>query len=253
MVFMGELLHLNQHTSKLTFASRGNMELVAFARHFHVDIAVHQAGQPIWLIQGDLLTKSEENRISGTDKPTLHIAYHHWEHYDSLRNINGPVTGLPMIEVLPHNNTRQGLNTNSKHQENEPSNIEKMIMKVTQVDDLLKIKSLMLRFRWDSNRVIDELYEEKLGELNVEGQTELSRDSVSKEEVLETKLAEKLPAADDDAPAQTGKPKRISAKQKKVNKKKQQKESAKVKKRLQTSNESTESTHLTSKLNSLIL
>ena len=40
--------------------------------------------------------------ISETEEAeqTLHIAYHSWEHYSSVRNIDGPLSGPPEIKVI---------------------------------------------------------------------------------------------------------------------------------------------------------
>jgi hypothetical protein len=62
-----------------------HVSLVAFSRKFHVNIAIHQKHQPVWYLQ-------TERDVSSLTK-TLHLLYHEWEHYSSIRNINGPHIG----------------------------------------------------------------------------------------------------------------------------------------------------------------
>ncbi|KAI9505180.1 hypothetical protein BX070DRAFT_105270 [Coemansia spiralis] len=68
----------------------GNMELVAFARSHRVDIRVYQLGT-VFVISGD--ARDAERHL-----PTVHIAYHSYEHYSSVRNRGGPHAGLPHVK-----------------------------------------------------------------------------------------------------------------------------------------------------------
>ena len=53
----------------------GNEAIVALARVHQVKIIIHQAKQPVWSVDG----------ASGASQRQLHIAYHDWEHYSSVR------------------------------------------------------------------------------------------------------------------------------------------------------------------------
>ena len=53
----------------------GNEAIVALARVHQVKIIIHQAEQPVWSVDG----------ASGASQRQLHIAYHDWEHYSSVR------------------------------------------------------------------------------------------------------------------------------------------------------------------------
>lgn len=68
----------------------GHLEIVAAAEHFGADITIYQADQ-MYVVQP----------IDTLANKTLHIAYHTWEHYSSVRNKAGPHRGLP--EVAPKN------------------------------------------------------------------------------------------------------------------------------------------------------
>ncbi|KAG9292306.1 hypothetical protein G9A89_009118 [Geosiphon pyriformis] len=82
----------------------GNMELVGFAQLHRVDIKVYQPGR-VYVIKGEDIFNGREEIIPdfNTEKETLHIAYHSWEHYSSVRNIGGPHEGAPKIEATPAN------------------------------------------------------------------------------------------------------------------------------------------------------
>jgi OTU domain-containing protein 3 len=120
----------------------GNMEIVAFARLHNVDIAVHQPGSPVYTIRGGMDGKE-------TNRPLLHVAYHSWEHYSSIRNLNGPLTGPPDIQVQEK----------KAEMSQEPTKMELSIMKTTGCNNLERIRDLMSQHQGNPNRVIDVLFE----------------------------------------------------------------------------------------------
>lgn len=64
----------------------GHLEIVAVAEQFAADIAIYQADS-MYAVQP----------IDSTASKTLHIAYHTWEHYSSVRNKAGPHSGPPQV------------------------------------------------------------------------------------------------------------------------------------------------------------
>lgn len=66
-----------------------NLELAAFANMFFVDIHIHQADRTDALVISGIDLENEKSRLKG-DKPILHIVYHNWEHYSSVRLIKKP-------------------------------------------------------------------------------------------------------------------------------------------------------------------
>ncbi|KAJ2660322.1 2-oxoglutarate dehydrogenase E1 component [Coemansia sp. RSA 1200] len=80
----------------------GNIELVAFARNYNVDIKVYQMGGTVFVISG---APVNDNNKAGRGNPvarnlhTVHIAYHSYEHYSSVRNRDGPHVGLPNVKA----------------------------------------------------------------------------------------------------------------------------------------------------------
>ncbi|KAJ2856431.1 2-oxoglutarate dehydrogenase E1 component, partial [Coemansia asiatica] len=95
--FMDESCTLSDYISNMrqTGVYGGNMELVAFARNYRVDIKVYQLGGTVFVISGAPASRPADPHRS---MPTAHIAYHSYEHYSSVRNIQGPHTGLPVIK-----------------------------------------------------------------------------------------------------------------------------------------------------------
>ncbi|KAI7885276.1 cysteine proteinase [Lichtheimia hyalospora FSU 10163] len=123
----------------------GNMELAAFARLNGVDIKVYQPGL-IYVING---TDNEEE-----ERSTLHIAYHSWEHYSSVRNMDGPFSGPPEIKEA----------TGEEHQEEQEDAIdskEKVVMQSCPEVSLRRIRRLLRKHKGDPNKVIDVIFEEQ--------------------------------------------------------------------------------------------
>ena len=56
----------------------GNEAIVALAKFHRVEIIIHQANQAVWNIDGATEQATGQKR-------QLHIAYHDWEHYSSVR------------------------------------------------------------------------------------------------------------------------------------------------------------------------
>ncbi|KAK3678068.1 hypothetical protein LTR78_002163 [Recurvomyces mirabilis] len=67
-----------------------NMEITAFASAYDVDVKIYQRDFAYMITGG--------GEDVGT-RPVAHIAYHLWEHYSSIRNLDGPHAGKP--EVSP--------------------------------------------------------------------------------------------------------------------------------------------------------
>jgi hypothetical protein len=142
------------------------MELVAFARLNQVDIAVHQAYTAVWIVKGSDWDPSdpEGSNHDNKSKPTkpsrlLHIVYHSWEHYSSVRMKGEPPNtsgGPPTIIIKPtHVDPLPERDPNDP-----PSGMEKMIMSSTHVHDLQRIRKMLKEARGDPGRVMDVLFEE---------------------------------------------------------------------------------------------
>ncbi|KAF2723850.1 cysteine proteinase [Polychaeton citri CBS 116435] len=64
-----------------------NMEITAFSSAFDVDVKIYQRDFAYMVTGGG----------DDSGKTVTHIAYHAWEHYSSIRNLDGPHTGLPDV------------------------------------------------------------------------------------------------------------------------------------------------------------
>ncbi|CAI6332519.1 unnamed protein product [Periconia digitata] len=80
-----------------------NMEVSAFASALNVHVRLWQADYT-YLISPRLQYVSED-AAAVDDRQVLHIAYHTWEHYSSVRNNAGPHTGEPTVNVTPQQST----------------------------------------------------------------------------------------------------------------------------------------------------
>ncbi|KAJ3306359.1 hypothetical protein HDV03_005326 [Kappamyces sp. JEL0829] len=132
-----------------TFAT--NIEVVACSRVFQCDILVHQLGQSVW-------------RVSTLDSPPhhpVHIVYHAWEHYSSLRNLDG--TGGP----LKIQSVADGSSTGAVKQDQcapAATGMESIVLKsldeLTELD-LPKIRELLKKYRGNPSAVVDHILEER--------------------------------------------------------------------------------------------
>jgi hypothetical protein len=114
----------------------GNIELVAFCREYSVNICVHQAGNPPWII-----APIESENV-------LHIAFHaEMQHYSSIANpasISLILINNELDNHLIENNTK----------------MEVRIIETTPFKDLVKIRALLKTFKGDYNKVVGILYTE---------------------------------------------------------------------------------------------
>ncbi|KAL8771608.1 MAG: hypothetical protein Q9209_003051 [Squamulea sp. 1 TL-2023] len=80
--------HLSRMAKGGTYGD--NMEVVAFSKAYNVDLIIYKR-------EHALCVKVDE--MSAAPK-ILHIAYHTYEHYSSVRNVRGPHTGIPNTEPI---------------------------------------------------------------------------------------------------------------------------------------------------------
>ncbi|EOA87600.1 hypothetical protein ACJQWK_08264 [Exserohilum turcicum] len=77
-----------------------NMEVSAFASALNVNVRLWQADYT-YLFSPRTCYSPDADPAADDSRQTLHIAYHTWEHYSSVRNIAGPHTGIPNVNVVP--------------------------------------------------------------------------------------------------------------------------------------------------------
>ncbi|KAJ2035531.1 2-oxoglutarate dehydrogenase E1 component [Coemansia sp. S3946] len=170
--FLDESCSFDRYTDNMRHQGvfGGNLELVAFARNYRVDIKVYQLGGTVFVISGAPANDPTEVFRS---MPTVHIAYHSYEHYSSVRNSAGPYDGLPDVNEsrkLPRsfvavlNSDPTGIiptvdNASPEDEANNddtlPTVIEKIIMDSTGVDNHPLVRHLLRKHRQNSDRVIE--------------------------------------------------------------------------------------------------
>ncbi|CAO3703662.1 unnamed protein product [Rhizopus stolonifer] len=146
----------------------GNIELAAFAKLNKLDIKVYQPGL-IYVIEG------VEKQIS---EQKLHIAYHDWEHYSSIRNLDGPFTGLPEIKCRPEENDEKA--------EEEYDSKEKVVLNACPDASIRRIRRLLRKYKGNPDKVIDVLYE--MEDHASDTQLDMEQESVKEDPIqIETK------------------------------------------------------------------
>lgn len=78
-----------------------NMEITAFSSAFDYDVKIYQR---------DFAYMVSGSQDGDGSRPVAHIAYHTWEHYSSIRNLDGPHTGMPNVTpkaLTPEEEQRQ--------------------------------------------------------------------------------------------------------------------------------------------------
>ncbi|KAG0200941.1 hypothetical protein BGX28_006116 [Mortierella sp. GBA30] len=165
----------------------GNIELVAFARMKRVDIKVYQPGY-IFVIEG--VDVKKEGSSPG-QRPIMHIAYHSWEHYSSIRNIDGPHEGPPEINPRPMKQAPLAKLTS----QDPPRSIERMIMKASGVRDLELVRELLEKYRGDTASVYSDLAEKSS---SYHSDAELTDDTVEQNATTEENLSDHSPKDNDD-------------------------------------------------------
>lgn len=91
----------------------------------------------------------------------MHIVYHSWEHYSSIRNVNGPATGLPEIQIKEcivddDETLSPASDTPTKH--------ELIVMQQCQTDDLGMVREALAESRGNIDRAVIDIFERQAEE-----------------------------------------------------------------------------------------
>ncbi|KAK6345894.1 hypothetical protein TWF730_010237 [Orbilia blumenaviensis] len=185
-----------------------NLEIVAFARCYGVDVKIYQR-EFAYLVSGERdvgendddddgedsgdggssMLGKEEHLRPGQARRVLHIAYHDWEHYSSVRNIDGPHKGLPKVSPKP-------LTEEGKKKQQEI--IEQGVVIMPWMEDVVerslpgavskqKIREVLERCKGDVNLAVSKLLDEAEGEAE---NGDAAGDKVGLEEDLELDIGE---------------------------------------------------------------
>ncbi|KAK9367176.1 NADP-dependent oxidoreductase domain-containing protein [Lipomyces kononenkoae] len=143
-----------------------NLEIVAFAKRFNVDVKIHLADFA-YVVSGESISSKNEGHCNKTHK-LLHIAYHQWEHYSSIRNLNGPHSGLPEVQemTITKEASSKLLET---HRYCQPW-MEKVVLSslpdlaLDKPDGLKLVRETIERFKGDVNQAVEYLFEQQDGD-----------------------------------------------------------------------------------------
>jgi hypothetical protein len=194
----------------------GNLELVAASRVFKVGIAIHQAAQEIWFISDN----PNHDRV-------IHLAYHSWEHYSSIRSIKSTRNGVPSMVLKSSKPTSNGKKSWERNSSDSPTNMERKILNQMQIglEKLEYIRELLEKYRGDPTKVLDQLYEEHEQELEVRDvkipDSPTNNDLADIDCSVPEEIAISIPKVPEEEPWPVVKPKKISKREKKESKRRE--------------------------------
>jgi OTU domain-containing protein 3 len=125
-----------------------HLELVACAKVFKCQIFIHQEGQQVWKISTS--PEGEDVAIEA------HIIYYSWEHYDSVRNIEGPFSGMPQLQIQ-HKPIPSAVKEESMSDKMEQIVLQSVVF--LHDDHLEFIRKLLKKHRQNPSAVVDEILE----------------------------------------------------------------------------------------------
>lgn len=151
-----------------------NLEIVAFARRYGRYVKIYQPDLVYVVSPDDGGSSESDASVSASvadaaaaaaaqpaDAEMLHIAYHAWEHYSSVRNRDGPHDGPPMIR--PEHCDVGELDLGSASQGAPASDMEKVVMASCPGISQEKARDVLREFGGNVNRAVDHLLDERDG------------------------------------------------------------------------------------------
>lgn len=128
-----------------------NLEIVAYSRVQNKAIKIYQPGLTYVVFPEG---KDAEDYESSD---MLHIVYHSYEHYSSVRNEDGPHEGpsrvQPKATILPRQTSRKD--------DEPPSDLEKICLASVPDVELVQVRTAMKQFHGNVNAAIEHLLEEQ--------------------------------------------------------------------------------------------
>lgn len=112
-----------------------------------------------YVIKG--VDEGEEEEEEEEPRQVLHIAYHDWEHYSSVRNVEGPFTGPP--EIKEERVQKEEQDDEGKEEEVLDSK-EKVILNACPDVSIYMIRRMLKKYKGDTDKVIDRFYELRVTE-----------------------------------------------------------------------------------------
>ena len=147
--------------SHLTSMARGgtygdNMEITAFASAYEVDVKIYQRDFA-YMVTGGGGGHGED----GGPRSVAHIAYHVWEHYSSIRNLDGPHNGMPEVQpiVLSVEEERRQKEKLDRSSTVLPWQVDVVTKSLPFLADKITIRRALEAARGDINRAVSNLLE----------------------------------------------------------------------------------------------
>ncbi|BFZ53191.1 hypothetical protein PYCC9005_000214 [Savitreella phatthalungensis] len=135
-----------------------NLEIVAFARRYVKYVKIYQPD----LVY--VVTPAGEDQCDTasevSDAEMLHIAYHSWEHYSSVRNLEGPHSGPPLIKPEARDIPDEA-EAKSGSSRGGASGMEKQLIASVPGLSIEQAKEALRKFGGNINRAVDHLLEER--------------------------------------------------------------------------------------------
>ncbi|KAI9736451.1 MAG: hypothetical protein M1818_006185 [Claussenomyces sp. TS43310] len=155
-----------------------NMEISAFTSAFGIDVKIYQADFAYMIPAPD----------TGSKKQVAHLAYHTWEHYSSIRNIDGPHTGLPCIiekSLSPQEEARNDAAA-AKVSRVLPWQINVVLSSLPYLADRETIKKTLEEYKGNINDAVSALMdaEERASVSSQQGSSSTERDLESDDDEL---------------------------------------------------------------------
>lgn len=112
-----------------------------------------------YVIKG--VDEGEEEEEEEEPRQVLHIAYHDWEHYSSVRNVDGPFVGPP--EIKEERVQKEEQDDEGKEEDMLDSK-EKVILNACPDVSIYMIRRMLKKYKGDTDKVIDRFYELRVTE-----------------------------------------------------------------------------------------
>ncbi|PUU74493.1 hypothetical protein B9Z19DRAFT_1103433 [Tuber borchii] len=152
--------HLNRMARPGVYGD--NMEISAFAREYGCDVKIYQRDFAYVVTGGE---GGGDGGAEGKGKKVLHIAYHTWEHYSSVRNRDGPHTGPPNVSPVPL--TEEGRKEQEKRLANssyvQPWMVEVVISSLPYLVDSQKIQEVLEEAKGNIDAAVSKLLDAEEG------------------------------------------------------------------------------------------
>ncbi|KZF23206.1 OTU-domain-containing protein [Xylona heveae TC161] len=159
-----------------------NMEISAFSSAYDVDVKIYQRDFAYMVSGGDPDNEEE----SEGPRRIVHIAYHVWEHYSSIRNIEGPHTGPPQVKEQAISSEEQALQQErlAKTSRVHPWMIDVVLSSLPYLADRALVKRTLEECRGNVDDAVSKLLDldERQSNSSTPGSSSIERDPDSDDE-----------------------------------------------------------------------